>query len=420
MLLSDEEKKMLEGEYGIGTQRAMSFLNRLGEALNAEKMVRVTSAHIHSFFPTEFLERMTEDVIKPRALVSLMPDFDPVYWRKKHNLVAEEGDLIGGVALTNEKDHAKNMDICKKLGFLPTFTCTPYTVGIVPRRNDVCIWAGSSGQTATNSMFGGRAPRHSSATAIASAIAGVIPYVGLVKPENRYAELLINTEDLDIANFTISDYGVLGYFVGGIAEVRNVVFDGLPSTMSLEQCKYLTSPLTVSGACTMCHIIGVTPEAPTLEAALGGKQPKEVVKVTSKDLQEIRNTFTNAGADEIELAVFGCPHCTIMELAEMAYLLEGKRLKERAQLMVGISNMTYTLAKEAGYIDPIEKAGAIVTNGCVSGLNPLVHISGVNFVATNSIRAAHFFQATTAGRCRTYYRDVRDCINAVTTDKRSY
>lgn len=48
MLLNDEEKRMLDGEYGTGTQRAMSFLKTLGEALDTEKMVRVTSAHIIS------------------------------------------------------------------------------------------------------------------------------------------------------------------------------------------------------------------------------------------------------------------------------------------------------------------------------------------------------------------------------------
>ena len=420
MLLSDEERRMLDGEYGAGTQRAMSFLKRLGEALDAEKMCRVTSAHIHPFFPTEFFKKMAEDVTEPRATVSLMPDFDPVYWGEKHNLVAEEGNLVGGVALTDEKDHAKNMAICKQLDFLPTFTCTPYTVGIVPRCSDVCVWSGSSGQTAANSIFGARAPRHSSATAIASAIAGVIPYVGLTKAENRYAEVLINTEALDVGNFTISDYGALGYFVGGVAGTRNAVFDSLPTTMSLEQCKYLTSPLTVSGACTMCHIVGVTPEAPSLETALGGKKPREVVKVAKKDLQFIRDMFTNASAAEVELAVLGCPHATIAELRELASCIDGRRVREGAQLLLGVTDMTYTLAKEAGYISPIEESGAIVTNGCVAGMNPLVFISGAKTVATNSLRAARFVQSQSAGKCRTYYGDAKDCVDSVTTDKRSF
>jgi predicted aconitase len=89
-------------------------------------------------------------------------------------------------------------------------------------------------------------------------------------------------------------------------------------------------------------------------------------------------------------------------------------LKAGAQITVGVSHMTYGLAKEAGYVDAIEQAGAIMTNCCVSGQNPLVHIKGVDAVATNSARGARFFQTQTAGRCRTYYGDMKDCIALVT------
>jgi predicted aconitase len=419
VLLSDEENRMLDGEYGAGTQRAMSFLKTLGEALDAEKMVRVTSAHIISAVPPDYLEQMSEGVSKMRTMVSLLPTFDPKYWREKYGIVSKE-ETIGGVGLAREEDNARNMAILRSLNVLPTFTCTPYTTGIVPRRNDVCVWAGTSGQNAANSLFGARAPRESVTTCVASSITGVIPYQGLLRPENRFAELLINTEELDVSNFTVADYGALGYHVGRVARTRNVVFDGLPGNLTLEQGKYLISPLTVDGACTMCHIVGVTPEASTLEAALGGKKPKEVVKVTRKDVQDIRDMFTNVAVNEVKLAVFGCPHLTIIELQKLASLLEGRRLKDEAQLMLGVSNMTYALAKDAGYADPIEKVGAISTNCCVSGQNPLVHITGVDAVATNSARGARFFQTQTAGRCRTYYGDMKDCVNLVTTSKRSY
>ena len=85
MVLTDAEKRMLDGEYGRGTQNAMHFLKTLGEGLGAEKMVRVTSAHILSTLPTEFLEQMTEGVTETRTMVSLMPCFDPVYWGHEEN-----------------------------------------------------------------------------------------------------------------------------------------------------------------------------------------------------------------------------------------------------------------------------------------------------------------------------------------------
>lgn len=413
MYLTDEEKKMLNGDYGIGTQRSMDYLTRLAEALGAEKMARVTTTHILSTVPTEYLEQITEDVAETRTLVSLMPCFDPIYWREKYNIVSHEV-AVGGVSITSERGYIKSTTIMKRLNVLPTYSCTPYLIGIAPRRNDVCIWAGTSGQNVANSLFGARAPRHSVTTAIASGITGVIPYQGLLVPENRYAELVIDTQELDVANFTITDYGALGYYVGRKAGTRNVVFNGLPKTLTMEQAKYLLSPLTVDGACTMCHIVGVTPEAPTLEAALGGKKYKELINVESKDIREILDMFNTASAKEVRLAVYGCPHLTIVELGKLAAILEGRKVKEDSYLMVGVSNPTYTLAKDAGYADVIEKAGAIVTNCCVSGLNPLVHIKGIEFVTSNSARAVRFFRTQTDGRCKTYFANMEDGAKLVT------
>jgi len=175
MVLDDEEKRMLQGECGLGPQRAMDFLNQIGEGLEAEKMIKVTTTHILPDMPTELLEQMTEEVTQTPVMVSLMPCFDPIFWREKYGIVSKER-LIGAVGITDEKDYAKNLAILKRLKVLPVFTCTPYTVGIVPRRNDVCVWAGTSGQNAANSMFGARAPRQSLTTSIASSIAGVVPY----------------------------------------------------------------------------------------------------------------------------------------------------------------------------------------------------------------------------------------------------
>jgi hypothetical protein len=139
-----------------------------------------------------------------------------------------------------------------------------------------------------------------------------------------------------------------------------------------------------------------------------------VIRVSKKDLQGVRDIFNTVSPGEVRLAVFGCPHLTITELRELSSLLEGKRLKGGAQLMVGVSHMTAGLAKEAGYVDAIEQAGAIMTNCCVTGQNPLVHIQGVDAVATNSARGARFFQTQTAGRCRTYYGDMKECVALVT------
>ena len=64
-----------------------------------------------------------------------------------------EQKTIGAVGFTSEKEYPKNMTILINLNVLPTFTCTLYTIDIVPKRNNVCLWAGVSGQNVAKSLF---------------------------------------------------------------------------------------------------------------------------------------------------------------------------------------------------------------------------------------------------------------------------
>ena len=64
----------------------------------------------------------------------------------------------------------------------------------------------------------------------------------------------------------------------------------------------------------------------------------------------MRNYFVDLPQNprKIRLTVFGCPHLTIVELGKLAAFLEGRIVKEGSYLMVGVSNPTYALAKDAG------------------------------------------------------------------------
>lgn len=418
MFLTDEEKKMLNGDYGPGTQMAISILKRWGEAFDAEKMAKVNYAHISTNLPTDMLASMAEGVSQVRTTASLHAVLNPTFWREKYGIKGKKGQLLGGLATFDEEEFIARQSIFKRLGFLPTFTCIPYAIGIVLRQGDVFIATGSSGQVAANSLFAARANRESASTALAAAITGVTPYMGLLKQENRHAQLVIKTEGLDFENFTNADYGVLGYFIGETAGTKNVVITGLPTNISLEQCKYLTSPLPVSGAVTMCHMVGITPEAPTLEAALGGNKPDNVVKCGVKEFEEAYQKLNDAGeSGNVDLVVIGCPHCLISELRDISMLLGNKKVKEGVKLIVATSNSTYALAKDAGYADIIEQSGGIICNVCASGSNPYLYLSGAETAATNSARGAHYIQRQTGGKIKTYYGDLKKCISSTINGK---
>ena len=45
MFLTNEEERILKGESGVGTQKALELLVAIGDAYDAEKLVPITRAH---------------------------------------------------------------------------------------------------------------------------------------------------------------------------------------------------------------------------------------------------------------------------------------------------------------------------------------------------------------------------------------
>jgi predicted aconitase len=418
MLLTDNQKRMLDGDFGSGTQMSMNLLNKFGEAFDAERMIKADVVHLSTNIPTDLLEKMTEGVKQVRTTCSLHAVFDPKYWRERFGLQGKKGQLLGGIATADEADIETRLGILKRLGFLPTFTCLPYASGIVIRPGDVFIATGSSGQIGANSIFAARATRESTSTALAAAVTGATPEVGLLKKENRRAQMLIRVDELNPAQFNIADYGALGHFVGEIADMKNVAIEGLPPSASLEECKSLTAPIPLSGSTTLCHVVGVTPEAPTLEAALMGKKPEDEIDIGKKELQAVYDRFNNSPDNSVDVVAIGCPHCTISELKEIATLLDGKRVAKNVKLLIGTSDALVSLARVTGCAGVIEGAGAVISNCCVSAFNPFVFLGGgARVVATNSARGAHYIQKLSKGGTRTFLGDTKNCIHAAVTGK---
>jgi predicted aconitase len=117
-----------------------------------------------------------------------------------------------------------------------------------------------------------------------------------------------------------TDWGALGYFAGKLAGLGIPVFNGVPRP-SQDDAKQLCAALATSGGVSMCHIVGVTREAPTLAAAFQDDVPDEFVSFTEDTLRETYRSLRNHTGDEIDSVILGCPHASIREIAEFAALL---------------------------------------------------------------------------------------------------
>jgi len=385
MNLSDEQKRMLDGEYGKGAQKALTMLIKYGEAFGAERLVKVDTCHAGSS-PLPFVKEMLEGVGQVRTLTTLH--------------AGSAGASHYGQALGLRESYCRQetavqeeaIRLCVNKGFIPTMSCAPYLAGNVVRPGSTFSWPGSSGALISNSLFGGRGNRDAFPASLASSITGFTPDMLLLRKENRMAQVLVHANsDLNLLDFNEADYGAMGYYIGAIGGMKNVAVAGLPKGLPFEKLKALLSPMPVSGATTLCHIVGTTPEAPTVDEALGNRRPQVVVEFGNRELRQGWESLHTAKTADVEVVFFGCPHLTISEIGLIASRLEGKRKADHVRLWLSTAGTVRTLAERMGYVDTIEAAGGIVvTDTCIMGF-PYDRLNdAVKTAATNSARAASY------------------------------
>ena len=399
---------MAAGVYGPGAQRCMEMLIKFGEAFGAEKLVPLASAHTMPEEPPELLHEMTEGLDKAgtfTTLHSLMSGFSPKSWQ---DMGLPEQFVETEMPLFKARE-----EVYRKIGFFQTYTCLPMLCGNVPGQGAFVSWIGSGAQLMVNSLLGARCNRDGTLLNLAASVTGSAPLRGLFLDENRYGEVLVRFDGLTPEEFGQVELGAVGYYVGKIAGSRNVVIDGLARGMDLDLIKYLMAPLSVSGSVSICHLVGITPEAKTLEMAMKRKDPAEVITVGPAQIQESLSQYEQDLAD-VDMALFGCPHCTVTEVQRLAELLQDRRLKGDKRLWIGMPHQHYALADRMGYAGTIEAAGGVFASACMATIPQAPIPEGVRKIATTSFKAAHYITRLTQNRVTVCIAPMEKCLDAVT------
>lgn len=408
MYLTKEEELMLKGKSGSAIQEAMEILVAIGDIYGAERMIDISSAHLSSVAYTSsgdtgcrFLERLIERGASFKVITTLNP----------HSIEHDRWRELGFPQDFAEKQ-LRTTKAYDRLGALGTYTCTPYLVGNLPRFGEHIAWAESSALSFANSVLGARTNREGALSALAAGIVGKTPLYGYHLDENRGGKILVKVE-ADLKG--TSDYSALGYTVGEKTENKIPVFANLPHDLKTFELKALCAALAVSGSVAMCHVVGVTPEAPTLEEAFKGGEAEETLTIDQAELERtyVERCTKAAGAD-VDWVVIGCPHCTYDELKEIARLLKGKKVREDVKLWVCTSTPIETVARRAGYVNDIENAGGTA----MCSYCPAVTVAkpfGFKTMASNSAKAA-FYGFGVVG-VDVLFGTLNDCINAAVTGR---
>lgn len=351
MILTKEEQAMLDGEFGTGVQLAMKVQVALGEAFDAPYMVPVTRTHValsNQEADLWFAEKLADGGAVCRVRPTVNPSFNFEQLSCITNIEKEDEEIV-------KRTHAAY----NKLGAIMTYNCTPYLEKNVPRFGEICSYSESSCTPYMNSVYGARTNREAAQSALCAAVTGVVPYYGYLLDENRKGEILVHVE-ADMENDF--DYQLLGYFTPEKTGFKLPVFDGLKNP-SKEALMNLGAQLNTGGNVAMYHIVGFTPEAPTVEAAFQGEDITEEVTITNDDLLIMQKKLTD-GYGKIDFALFGCPHFTIDQITTVAEMVKGKTLA--VPLFIMTSGLSLDLAKKMGYYDTIRAAGGyIVSDTCM-------------------------------------------------------
>ncbi len=382
--LTAEERGWLSGSDGPARQLAMQIVVGAAEALEAPRLLPITSAHIVGCFyggqvGLDFAERLRS--LGARVAVPATTNTGTV------DLVHADVNREGGETIRRGR---RLMQLYADMGCAVTWTCAPYQIGIRPRRGEHVAWGESNAVAFANSVLGARTNRYGDFIDICAAITGRVPSAGLHLSENRLGEVLIDVSTLS-ADMLAADvaYPILGYLVGRAAGSRVPVIEGLPATATEDQMKALAAGAASAGNVGLFHAIGVTPEAATRDDAFGGRDPVETTTVTSAMLVAARDALTTAADGRITTICLGTPHFSIDEFALLRPMLEGQDLAAGVEFYVSTSRTVMAELDRRGWLGTFQRPGVqLIVDTCtyfpgVLGAEPRV-------VMTNSAKWAYY------------------------------
>jgi predicted aconitase len=420
MFLTDEEKSMHAGDEGDAVAAAMDLLIRYGDALGAERLCETRNVAGTMTQPSPAKAKLFAEGgwAKSYAVINLDCDADIEIPRMKvptcqlQHGFTEEVKGLSEYPLRNIELQGDAESFFSQRGVNVLATCTPYQVGNLPVRGEHCAWMESSAVVYCNSVLGARTNCEGAASTGAASLTGKIPYWGNHVPENRHATRLVRART---RVESMQDWGMFGYFVGDVVQEERPAVVGDLGQPVLDELKHFGAATATSGGVEIYHIPGITPEAPTLEAAFGGGPVPAAIDYGPDERKSVYEALNSQGqSDDVDFILLGCPHASLSQLAEIARLLDGKRLSSSTELWIMTPRALRSVADRNGYTAVIEAAGGkLLTDSCpaMSRTAP----PGTRVFATDSAKQAHYLPAILG--IEAWFGTLDECIQAALTGR---
>lgn len=347
MQLTKYEEEILHGAEGEGSALAMKILVGIGEAMDADYLVPIERAHI-SLSNQEadlwFAEKMMSLGSKTKICATVNPSFDINYFKK----IYTNGNNI---KLTERCSTAY-----MKMGFILSFTCTPYLDGNLPLFHENVAFSESSATAFVNSVIGARTNPESAQSALCAAIVGETPHYGLLNDKNRKASLYVNVEQTINDEF---DYSILGWVAARKISRDVPLFRG-NFNVTTEGLINLGAELNTAGRVPLFHIEGITPEA---EFAVSDVKITKEITITKNEMQLAKQKMLGTVA-KAEGIILGCPHYSLKQIYCIHKYLNGRRSEIPIWILTSASVLSQISSLPIGN-DLKNCSVTLISNTCV-------------------------------------------------------
>ena len=383
MKLTDEEEALRAGQGGPAAQWAIEHQIKVGQYLGAGDFVPVTQAHIMADTESlgvagvEWLERMAELPPEQRRVrIPTITDPRGTDFAAAHRLKQQPWML---------DLERRAIAAFEALGVLMTNTCINYQTIMPPVLREHVAYGDTGVVIYSNSVCGARSNFEGGPSALSAGLTGRTPRYGYHLDERRAATLVV---DVGWTPGALNDWGALGAIVGRLAGDYWQVpaLAGIDRIPSSDQMKHFGAALASYGSVALFHMVGITPEAQR-EAdvmAAGAMPPRH--EVGEADIRAFTASYAR-DIDSVDLVVFSAPQLSLVEMAQVADLIDGHRAT--IPLLVVTSPQVKPDADRLRLTERIEAAGGTVLSGMCfyqSYAREMAEANGWKRLATNSAK----------------------------------
>ena len=385
MILTEEQKAILEGAKGETLAKVMETVIRYGELFGAERLVPVTSKYNH--LVTSFgLKMMTpvfelmQKLIDDGAISSQQFSVDPRPIDKNVPANFLQKLIFNKFMYSKQEEYEAQL---KALGLMNenAFSCACYLdeMGNKPEKGEVLSWAESSAVVYANSVLGARCNRNSGIIDIMGSIVGYVPEFGLLTDEGRRATWVV-----EIKTTKKPEAQLLGSAIGMKVMEEVPYIKGLDAWLGGEldgaACAYLKdfgAATASNGAVGLYHVDGLTPEAKEQGEALI-KEGAKVYVIDDAELKRVYDSYPVIWKDkeaEPKLCFMGCPHMSLEQLKSWTEKVEAG-LRESGNKKVVIPTVFTTAPAVLAEFEKTEYAARLKATGViVSYICPLMYMN---------------------------------------------